>query len=180
MSGKTVSNPDQKERILSSCPSEQVTCFGQQAQNFTLQLLLQFPGEWCLSPGSARSSLGRTSCRQLGQCSDTFQPLLRQFLPATNVTEAVGPKQSGILPAKSRLPQHAFSRTGNTSERERASGMSVVKGNLPVLRGSRICLGEKRESQCGRHLLLVGRWVSDALGVGGELAGRSHAGPQRT
>lgn len=156
---KDSEQPRPKERILSSCPSEQVTCFGRQAQNFTLQLHLQFPGEWCLSPGSARSSLGRTPCRQLGQGSDTFQLLLRQFLPVTNVRKAVGPKQSGILPAESRQPQHAFSRTGNTSERGRASGMSVVKGNLPVLRGSRMCLGEKKESQRGCHLLLVGRWV---------------------
>lgn len=141
-----MSNPDEKERILSSCPSEQVTCFGRRVQNFTLQLLLQFPGEWCLSPGSARSRLGRTPCRQLGQCSDTFQLLLRQFLPMTYVTKAVGPEKSGLLPGESRLPQHAFSRTGNTCKRRRASGMSVVKWESPsVEREQDVFEGKERK-----------------------------------
>ena len=59
MSWRAVSKLDQKERALSSCPSEQVTRFGRQAQNFTLQLILQFPDEWYPSQDSPMPSLGR-------------------------------------------------------------------------------------------------------------------------
>ena len=59
MSWRAVSKLDQKERALSSCPSEQVTRFGRQAQNFTLQLILQFPDEWYPSQDSPVPSLGR-------------------------------------------------------------------------------------------------------------------------
>lgn len=63
VSRRAAGKPDQRERTLSSCSWKQVTCFGQQAQNFTLQLLLQFPGEWCLV--TPVSSLGRISCVHL-------------------------------------------------------------------------------------------------------------------
>lgn len=66
------------------------------------------PGEWCPSPGPARSSLGRIACSQLSGPRSSLLPSFNaltlwlppgQFLPVTNVAEAVGQQPPG-LPAK--------------------------------------------------------------------------------
>lgn len=152
-----MSNPDQKERNLSSCPSEQVTHFGRQAHNFTFQFLLQLPEEWCCHQDSSVSRLGRTSCVPLHRphflpvpsldALDTFQLLRRQFLLMANLTRAVGHEQTGLLPAESHLLQNVFSRTRNPAEQEASLARLFWSGNLPVWRGSRMHWKRKEASE---------------------------------
>lgn len=98
-----------KERTLSSCPSEQVTCFGRQAR---------------ISPASSFYNSQVNGARHQnppGQVWEDYPAYsllstltlftASYFLPVTNMTKGVGHAQSGLLPAGSRPPQRAFSRT---------------------------------------------------------------------
>lgn len=127
-------------------------------------------------------SLGRASCIPLGSCNspcslpDTLLLLLRQFLPVLT-QQRQGHEQSGLLPAESHLPQDTFSRTCNTSECGRTSGMSVLEWESPSVK-------KEQDIFVGKESKPV--WLSSTVGGkaslrrdGGSLQGTGHAGTHR-
>lgn len=112
----------------------------------------------------------------LAHCPDTLLLLLRQFLPVLS-QQRQGHEQSGLLPAESHLPQDTFSRTCNTSECGRTSGMSVFEWESPSVK-------KEQDIFVGKESKPV--WLSSTVGGkaslrrdGGSLQGTGHAGTHR-